>query len=54
MHTIRKGGNRRPSTPSSPVSRYDALKATWRFANPNASPREYERAMTAIARRVGI
>ena len=34
--------------------RYEAEKAAWIARNPDATPREYEQAMLAIAQRCGI
>ena len=40
--------------PDTPERRYEALKAAWIRANPEASPREYEAAMALLARKAGI
>jgi hypothetical protein len=37
-----------------PYLEYERRKAEWVRKNPDASPEEYQAAMTAIARRVGI
>ena len=35
-------------------NRYEVLKATWIAKHPNASPRQYEKAMKSIARKCGV
>jgi hypothetical protein len=35
-------------------ARYEHLKQAWIQANPSATPRQYEQAMRAIARRLGL
>lgn len=37
-----------------PAEHYEQLKQEWQAANPSASPAEYEAAMMAIARKVGL
>ena len=33
---------------------YEAAKRAWIAANPNATPEQYDRAMRAIAKRLGV
>lgn len=45
-----------PRGPSAPVKdrAYEMYKQQWLLAHPNASPDEYQRAMTEIARKIGL
>lgn len=36
------------------MSEYEAKKAAWIAANPNATPAEYTKAMREIARKCGV
>jgi hypothetical protein len=36
------------------MSRYEAAKAAWVASHPNATPTQYEAAMRAIAKRLGL
>ncbi len=37
-----------------PVREYEAQKSAWIAAHPEATPEQYQAAMTEIARRVGV
>lgn len=36
------------------LSQYEFLKQEWIAKNPNATPQQYQKAMTAIARKCGV
>ena len=48
---------RQPLSPvdsAPPARRYEALKAAWKAANPDATPAEYQAAMIALAKKAGL
>ena len=47
-------GKRVPADSLLRLLRYETLKATWKANNPHASPREYNDAMVAICKQIGV
>jgi hypothetical protein len=53
FYTAQRSSARQRSTCGS-YARYEARKQEWISRNPGATAEEYQRAMTAIAREVGV
>lgn len=50
----RRNVSLRPGISGFALRLYEARKKNWAAANPGATPEEYQRAMNAIAREVGV
>ena len=50
----RRNGSLRPGFSGSALRNYECRKRAWIEANPGATPEQYQRAMSDIAREVGI